>query len=63
MMMTEDQKAKLYGNLTTEHRMLFNEINNIKGQSLELSKEQIQRIKMLEHRQKMIMEQVKRLFN
>lgn len=61
--MNDDQKAKLYGSLMTEHRMLFNEINNIKGQNLELTKEQISKIKMMEMKQRAIMEQVKRLFN
>ena len=61
--MTEEQKAQIYGSLLNEHTKLFNEINRIKGESLELSNQQKQRINDLERRQVQIMEQVKRLLS
>jgi hypothetical protein len=61
--MTEEQKAQIYGSLLNEHTKLFNEINRIKGESLELSNQQKQRINDLERRQVQIMEQDKRLLS
>jgi hypothetical protein len=61
--MTEEQKAQIYGSLLNEHTKLFNEINRIKGESLELTREQQQRIVDFERRQMQIMEQVKRLLS
>jgi hypothetical protein len=61
--MTEEQKAQIYGSLLNEHTKLFNEINRIKGESLELSNQQKQRVIDLERRQVQIMEQVKRLLS
>jgi hypothetical protein len=61
--MTEEQKAQVYGNLLNEHTKYFNEINRIKSESLDLNREQRQRIEELEKRQVKIMEQIKQLFN
>lgn len=61
--MTEDQKAQIYGNLLNEHTKCFNEINLVKAQSLELNREQRQRVQELERRQLQIMEQIKRLLS
>ena len=61
--MTQEEKAQIYGSLLNEHTKLFNEINRIKGESLELTREQQQRIVDFERRQMQIMEQVKRLLS
>jgi hypothetical protein len=61
--MREEEKAQIYGNLLNEHTKLFNEINRIKGDSLELSLEQKRKISEMEQRQIQIMEQVKRLLS
>lgn len=61
--MTEQQKAQVYGNLLNEHTKLFNEINRIKSESLDLNPEQQRKIQIMEQKQLEIMQQVKRLFN
>lgn len=61
--MTEEQKAKVYGDLLNQHTKYFNEINRIKGESLDLNREQRLRVQDLENKQKQIMEQIKNLFN
>jgi len=61
--MTEDQKAQIYGNLLNEHTKLFNEINLIKAQSIDLNSEQLRKIQQMEYRQLQIMEEVKRLLS
>jgi len=61
--MTEEQKASIYGNLLNEHTKLFNEINLIKSESLELNPQQRMKVRELESKQAQIMDQIKRLFN
>lgn len=61
--MTEQQKSQVYGNLLNEHTKLFNEINRIKSESLDLNPEQKRKIQIMEQKQLEIMQQVKRLFN
>ena len=61
--MTEDQKAQIYGNLLNEHTKLFNEINLIKAQSIDLNSEQLRKIQQMEYRQLQIMEQIRRLMS
>jgi hypothetical protein len=61
--MTEQQKANLYGNLLNEHTKLFNEINLIKSENLELNPQQNKKVKELEMKQSQIMQQIRRLFN
>lgn len=56
--MTEQQKAALYGQLLNEHTRLHNKINEIKGQSIELSNSQIREIKQLEMLQVRVMKQI-----
>ena len=36
--MTQEEKAQIYGSLLNEHTKCFNEINRIKGESLDLNK-------------------------
>lgn len=61
--MTEDQKAQIYGNLLNEHTKLFNEINLIKAQNIDLNSEQLRKIQQMEYRQLQIMEQIRRLMS
>lgn len=61
--MREEEKAQIYGNLLNEHTKLFNEINRIKGDSLELNPEQKRKISEMEQRQLQIMDQVRRLLS
>jgi len=61
--MTTEQKAQVYGNLLNEHTKCFNEINRIKGESLELNQEQRLRIQKLEQRQAQIMQEVNKLLS
>lgn len=61
--MREDEKAQIYGSLLNEHTKLFNEINRIKSESLELSNQQKQKISELEFKQKLIMQQVNKLLS
>jgi hypothetical protein len=49
--MNENQKSLMYGDLLNEHTRVFNTINEIKGQNIELSQSQIFEIKKLEQRQ------------
>ena len=49
--MNENQKSLIYGDLLNEHTRVFNTINEIKGQNIELSQSQIFEIKKLEQRQ------------
>ena len=61
--MTQEEKAQIYGSLLNEHTKCFNEINRIKGESLDLNNEQRQRIVKLENRQNEIMKEVNRLLS
>jgi len=61
--MTTDQKAEVYGNLLNEHTKCFNEINRIKGESLELNREQRLKVQQLEQRQQQIMTEVNKLLS
>jgi hypothetical protein len=61
--MTTEQKAEVYGNLLNEHTKCFNEINRIKGESLELNREQRLKVQQLEQRQQQIMTEVNKLLS
>lgn len=61
--MTTEQKGQIYGNLLNEHTKCFNQINSIKGESLELNREQRLRIQQLEQRQQQIMDEVNKLLS
>ena len=53
--MTNEQKAEKYGQLLNEHTKISNAINEIKGQSIDLNKDQLNKIKQLESQQIWIM--------
>jgi len=61
--MTTEQKGQIYGNLLNEHTKCFNQINSIKGESIELNQEQRLRIQQLEQRQQQIMDEVNKLLS
>jgi hypothetical protein len=61
--MNDEQKAQVYGSLLNEHTKYFNEINRIKGDSLDLNREQRLKIQELENKQREVMEKVKKLFS
>jgi len=61
--MNESQKAQAYGELLNEHTRIGNRVNEIKGQNIELSKDQQRQIELLQNRQIEIMENIKKLFN
>ena len=55
--MTNEQKAQKYNQLMYEYTRIQNQISSIKGESFEMNGKQIQDIKILEERLKMIMHQ------
>lgn len=59
--MTEEQKAQIYGQLLNEHTRLHNQINEIKGQNLELNPKQQKEVRILENRQVEIMNKIRLL--
>lgn len=61
--MNNDQKAVLYGQLLNEHTRLQNEISSIKGESIDLNKQQLDKIKDLQHQQLRIMNDINRLLS
>lgn len=60
--MNQENKAQRYGELLSMQTRVANEISSIKGESIDLNKEQLGRIRKLEMQQFQIMEQLKRLF-
>lgn len=56
--MNENQKADLYGQLLNEHTRTFNNINEIKGQGIDLNQDQLSKINQLEKRLSDIMRQI-----
>jgi hypothetical protein len=61
--MNETQKAEIYGQLLNDHTRLHNQIQEIKGQSLELNQEKIGKIKHLEEGQRRIMSALNKLMS
>lgn len=56
-------KKVLQGKLMNQHRIISNEISDIKASSYELTEEQKQKVKNLERELLMIMNQTYNLFN
>lgn len=56
-------KKVVHGKLMNQHRLISNEIADIKASSYELSPEQKQRINNLERQLMMIMNQLHQLYN
>ena len=62
-MMTEQEKAVMYGQLLNEHTRVGNQISEIKGQNIELNEKQKAEIKGLENRQIDIMFKIRKLLS
>lgn len=62
-MMTEQEKAVMYGQLLNEHTRVGNQISEIKGQNIELNEKQKAEIKSLENRQIDIMFKIRKLLS
>ncbi len=62
-MISAEQKAAIYGQLLNDHTRLHNQIQEIKGQSIDLNQKQLQEIKQLEQKQLFIMQQINRLMS
>jgi hypothetical protein len=61
--MDNNYKAVIYGRLLNEHTRLHNLINEIKGQNIDLTKSDIEKIKELENKQVKIMSDINRLLS
>jgi hypothetical protein len=61
--MNDIHKANLYGQLLNEHTRLHNQINEIKGQNNELTKELLHQIQKMELQQRKIMNDINRLLS
>lgn len=61
--MNQEEKAIMYGQLLNEHTRIGNQISEIKGQSIDLSAQQKNKIKELEGKQLHVMNSLKNLFN
>ncbi len=61
--MNETQKAEIYGRLLNDHTRLHNQIQEIKGQNLELNQEQIGQVRQLEEGQRRIMAALNKLMS
>jgi hypothetical protein len=59
--MTNEQKAQVYNQLMFEHTVLSNQINSIKGESIDLNPEQQQRIRVIESKIREVMSRLSRL--
>ena len=59
--MTNEQKAKTYNQLMFEYTKIQNKISSIKGESISLNQNQINEVRELENKLRMIMEAAPRL--
>jgi hypothetical protein len=62
-MISVEQKAQIYGQLLNDHTRLHNQINEIKGQNIELNQKQLMEVRQLEQKQLQIMQQIHRLMS
>ena len=61
--MNNEQKAEMYNQLLSEHTRVMNQISSIKGESIDLSNQQLMRIRQLEDRQRQIMLSIQRMMS
>ena len=61
--MNNEQKAQQYSNLTYGFDRIANEIASIKGESLDLNQEQLNKIQKLQEQQGRIMAQLQQIMN
>jgi uncharacterized membrane protein (DUF106 family) len=59
--MTEQEKAQMYGDLLNSHTRIGNQISEIKGESIDLSEQQLKKIKELQDKQIQIMNSINNL--
>jgi hypothetical protein len=60
--MTQEMKARLYGQLLNEHTRIGNKISEIKSQNIEPNQKQKEDIRKLELQQIKIMNDIRKLF-
>lgn len=63
MNISESEKANIYAMLLNQHSKLHNQINEIKGQNIDMSREQLIEIKKLENTQMDIMRKINLLLS
>lgn len=61
--MNEQQKAQEYSNLTYGFDKIANEIASIKGESIDLNQEQLNRIQKLQEQQRRIVSRLQQIMN
>jgi hypothetical protein len=61
--MNDEQKAQQYSQLTYNFDRLANEIASIKGESIDLNQEQLNKIQKLQEQQGRIMSQLQQMMN
>lgn len=61
--MKQEDKGVIYGQLLNEHTRLYNQINIIKGQNIDLTQQDKLKIQELERKQIEIMNRIKKLFD
>jgi hypothetical protein len=61
--MNEEQKAQQYSNLTYGFDRIANEIASIKGESIDLNPEQLNKVQKLQEQQQRIMGQLQQIMN
>ena len=61
--MNDEQKAQQYNNLTYGFDRIANEIASIKGESIDLNQEQLNKIQKLQEQQGRIMAQLQQIMN
>jgi hypothetical protein len=59
--MTNEEKGKIYSQLMYEHTKIQNKIASIKGESIDLNKQQLEEIRMLESKLMHLMRTASRL--
>ncbi len=59
--MTNEQKAQMYNQMMFEYTKLQNQVSSIKGEAIDLNQKQLNEIREIENRMRMIMNRVSSL--
>ena len=59
--MTNEQKAQMYNQLMFDYTRLQNQVSSIKGETIDLNQKQLNEIREIENRMRMIMSKVSSL--
>jgi hypothetical protein len=59
--MTNEQKAQMYNQLMFDYTRLQNQVSSIKGEAINLNQKQLNEIREIENRMRMIMNRVSSL--